>query len=271
MAATRLRQGALASGLILWLGLAFNAVTGDAARAAEGLYDVAKISVDITAENAVAARETGMAEAQARAVKTVLQRLLPAGVDPDLPGLTKEDIEALVSGVSIRKEQTSTTRYIAILDVSVNEAAIKQLLQEYSLPFSEERAQPVSILPLMIVGDAVASEGEEGWRQAFDDLDLSHSIAPATILRPRANLTLDTVRAVLAGDPEALARMQDEYGSPVVIAVGEVAGDTFVTRLAGTDGVGALQFEQSDPLAKDLKASARAAAAVAFGTIESRW
>ena len=269
--AARLGRYALASGLLLLPCLAFGAATSGAARAADSLYDVAKISVDITAENAVAAREMGMAEAEARAVKTVLQRLLPAGVDAELPGLTKEDIEGLVSGVSIRKEQNSTTRYIAILDVSVNEEAIKQLLQEYRLPYSEERAEPVSILPLMIAGDAVASEGEEGWRQAFDDLDLSHSIAPATILRPRPDLAIDIVKAVLAGDAEALAKMQDEYGSPLVIAVGEIAGGAFVTRLAGTDGVGALQFEQSDPLVNDPKASARAAAAVAFGTIEGRW
>lgn len=271
MAATRLRRDALASGLVLLLGLAFGAATGGAARASDSLYDVAKISVDITAENAVAARETGMAEAEARAVKTVLQRLLPAGVDPELPGLTKEDIEGLVRGVSIRNEQNSATRYVATLDVGVNEEAIKQLLQEYRLPYSEERAEPISILPLMIVGDAVASEGEEGWRQAFDDLDLAHAITPATVLRPRPELTPDTVKAVLAGDAEAITRMEDEYGSPLVVAVGEIADGMFVTRLAGRDGAGAVQFEQSDPLAKDTRASARAAAAVAFATIEGRW
>ena len=271
MAATPLRRYALASGLILLPCLAAIAGMGGTARAADSLYDVAKISVDVTAENAVAARETGMAEAEARAVKTVLQRLLPVGVDPELPGLTKEDIAGLVSGVSIRNEQNSATRYIATLDVGVNEEAIKQLLQEYRLPFSEERAEPVSILPLMIAGDAVASEGEEGWRQAFDDLDLSHSIAPATILRPRPDLAIDTVKAVLAGDAEALAKLQDEYGSPLVIAVGEIADGAFVTRLAGADSVGAIQFEQSDPVGSDAKASARAAAALAFGTIESRW
>ena len=271
MAATPLRRYALASGLILLPCLAAIAGTGGTARAADSLYDVAKISVDVTAENAVAARERGMAEAEARAVKTVLQRLLPVGVDPELPGLTKEDIAGLVSGVSIRNEQNSATRYIATLDVGVNEEAIKQLLQEYRLPFSEERAEPVSILPLMIVGDAVASEGEEGWRQAFDDLDLAHSIAPATILRPRPDLAIDTVKAVLAGDTEALAKLQDEYGSPLVIAVGEIADGAFVTRLAGVDSVGAIQFEQSDPVGSDAKASARAAAALAFGTIESRW
>jgi hypothetical protein len=153
----------------------------------------------------------------------------------------------------------------------VNEEAIKKLLQEYRLPFSEERAEPVSILPLMIAGETVASEGEEGWRQAFDNLDLSNSITPATILRPRPDLAIDTVKAVLAGDAAALAKMQDEYGSPLVIAVGEIADGAFVTRLAGADSVGAIQFEQSDPLGSDAKASARAGAALAFGTIESRW
>ncbi|HET7210449.1 MAG TPA: DUF2066 domain-containing protein, partial [Methyloceanibacter sp.] len=127
--------------------LALIAVAGATAEAADSLYDVAKISVDITAQDAVAARDTGMAEAEARAVKTVLQRLLPVGVDADLPGLTKEDMQGLVSGVSIRSERNSTTRYIATLDVTVNEQAIKQLLQEYKLPFSEERAPPISILP----------------------------------------------------------------------------------------------------------------------------
>jgi hypothetical protein len=269
MAATRLKRYVLASGLLICVVAV--AGTGGPARAADSLYDVAKISVDVTAQDAGAARETGMADAEARAVKTVLQRLLPVGVDAELPGLTKEDIAGLVSGVSIRNEQNSATRYIATLDVGVNEEALKQLLQEYKLPFSEERAEPVSILPLMIAGDTVASEGEEGWRQAFDNLDLSHSITPATILRPRPDLAIDTVKAVLAGDAEALAKMQDEYGSPLVIAVGEVAGGAFVTRLGGADSVGPIQFEQSDPLASDAKASARAAAALAFATIERRW
>ncbi len=272
MAARQLRPFALGVGLLLLPWFAVGAFFGGAAQAADSLYDVAKISVDITAQDAVAARATGMAEAESRAVKTVLQRLLPAGVDADLPGLTKEDIEGLVNGVSIRKEQNSTTRYVATLDVSVNEQAIKQLLEDYSLPFSEERAPPISILPLTIAGGALAGEGGEGWRRAWEDLDLSHSMTPATILRARPGLGLDTVKAVLAGDAEALAKMQDEYGSgPLVVAVGETTGAAFVTRLAGADGVGPVALERSDTLGADPKAGAREAAAIAFGIIENRW
>ncbi len=113
-----------------------------------------------------------------RAVKIVLQRLVPLSAQELLPELSQEDVEGLVNGVSIRKEQNSTTRYIATLDVSVNEQAIKQLLQDQGIPYSEERAPSISILPLVIAGGSVTGEGGEGWRQAWEDLDLSHSMTP---------------------------------------------------------------------------------------------
>jgi hypothetical protein len=178
----------------------------------------------------------------------------------------------MVNGVSIRTEQNSTTRYIATLDVSVNEQAIKQLLQDTGIPYSEERAPPISLLPVVIAGDRVTSEGSEGWRQAWEALDLSHSMTPATVLRPRQGLDVATVRAVLAGDAQALAVMQGDYGyGPLVIAVGEATKGEFVTRLAGADGVGAINFGRSDKIGGDAKAAAREAAATAFAIIENRW
>jgi hypothetical protein len=273
MAFWRLKRSAWIAGLLIPLPLfAFAGLVSGAADAADSLYEVAKISVDTTAQDAVAARETGMAEAQMRAVKIVLQRLLPLSVQDQIPELSQEDVEGMVNGVSIRKEENSTTRYIATLDVSVNERAIKQLLQDQAIPYSEERASSISILPLVIAGGSVKSEGGEGWRQAWEALDLSHSMTPATILRPRAELSLETVKAVLAGDAQALAAMQGDYGyGPLVIAVGEAADGAFVTRLAGADNVGAINFGRSDTLGGDAKAAAREGAATAFAIIENRW
>ena len=155
MALWRLKRSARAASLLILLPLfCFAALFGGAARAADSLYDVAKLSVDISAEDAVAARTTGMAEAQMRAVRVLLQRLVPLSAQEQLPELSQEDVEGLVDGVSIRKEENSTTRYLATLDVSVSERAIKQLLQDQGLPFSEERAPSISILPLVIAGGA---------------------------------------------------------------------------------------------------------------------
>ena len=266
MVLRQLRRLTAACGVLLLLaGLL------DAARAADSLFEVAKISVDVTAADAVAARAIGMQEAGVRAVKTVLQRLVPVNAQQLIPELAREDVEALVNGISIRKEQNSTTRYIATLDVSLNEQGIKQLLQEYSIPYSETRAPAISILPLMLAKGSLNAEGGDAWRQAWEDLDFAHSMTPATILRARPELGLESIKAVLAGDGQALEAMQADYGyGPLVIAVGEVAGGKFVTRLVGTDGVGALDYGQSEKLG-DAKAAAREAASLAFAVIENRW
>ena len=262
----RWRRVAWASLVLLCLFAA--CLPGGRALAADSIYEVAKISVDTTAADAVAARTAGMAEAQSRSVNIVIRRL--TGADIQLPGLTNEDVEGLINGVSIRKEENSTTRYIATLDVSVNEQGIKQLLQDYGIPYSEERAPAISILPVLVEGTTV--KNDEDWRRAWDDLDLAHSMTPANILRARPELSFDTVKAVLAGDAQALESMQTDYGyGPLVIAVGEVAGGKFATRLGGTDGVGVIDYGQSEALAGDAKAAQREAAALAFAVIENRW
>lgn len=255
----------LAVSLILLAMLA-----GASAQSVGNLYEVAKISVDTTAADAVAARSIGMAEAQARAVKTVLQRLVPTSAQGLLPQLSNEEVEGLVNGVSIRKEQNSTTRYIATLDVSVSPQGIQQLLLPLGIPYSEQRAPSISILPVLMEGGKV--KNDEGWRQAWEVLDLANSVTPATILRARSELSADTVKAVLAEDAQALESMRADYGyAPLVLAVGEASGGKFVTRLAGTDGAGPINYGQSERIGGDANAAAREAAAFAFAIIENRW
>ena len=265
----RLEPFARRLSLIVLLGLvALGAVPGEA-RAEEGLYDVAKISVDTTAKNAVAARTNGMAEAQQRAMKILLGRIVPLSVQPQLPEFANEEVEGVVIGVAIRKEQNSTTRYLATLDVRFNQYAVKQLLANYAIPISEDRAPSISILPVMLAGDSVAGEGAESWRKAWDDLDLAHGIAPATLLRPRADLDAGAVKAALAGDPEALATLRNAYGyGGLVIAAGEIKGGKFTMHLAGEDAVGPVSFDRTDPMSGN---ASRDAAAAAFAELENRW
>lgn len=268
----RLESSVRRLSLLVLLGLAMLGGALSTAGAAEGLFDVAKVSVDITSKNAVAARGKGMAEAEMRAFHTVLRRLVPLGMQEQLPEFTKEEVEVLVSGIAIRKERTSTTRYIALLDVGFDPYAVKQLLASYGIPYSESRAPSISILPVMLSPEGVTGEGPEGWRQAWEGLDLSHSIAPGNILRPQDDLDADTVRAALAGDPDALAAMQATYGyGGMVIAVGQVTDGNFTTTLAGEDAVGPINFASSNAVGGDTKIAARAAAAAALAILENRW
>lgn len=262
-----------AKGLILGFCFALGLTAGPAQADDDTPYTVSKIAVDVTAKNAVAAKAKAMAEAQKRGIDTVLRRVVPFSFSAKLPDLQLQQVEALVNGMAIRKEQYSTTRYIATLDVIFNEQGVKELLTSLGIPVSEERAPLISILPLVIDGNKVKS-GNEAWRQAWLDLDLTHGLTPANVLQPRPGLEAGMVRAVLAGDASAIAAVQRDYGSaPLVIAVGQkVEGGRFVMRLAGTDGVGRINYGRSDKISGATpKAAAQDAASFAYAVLENRW
>jgi len=259
--------------LLLGFCLALSALPAEAEAVADGPYAVTKLEVDVTAKDAVAAKAKAMAEAERRGLEIVLRRVVPCKAYAQLPGLEPEQAETLVDGLSIRKEQYSTTRYIASLDVSFNEQAVKQLLASRGIPISETQAPSISILPLVIEGNRVKSAGE-GWRQAWLDLDLTNGPTPATIVQPRPGLDVGTVRAVLAGDAGAYAALQAGYSdAPLVVVVGQVVdGGQFTTRIAGADSVGRINFGRTDALDGDeAKAGAREAAAFALAILENRW
>jgi uncharacterized protein DUF2066 len=238
---------------------------GGEAIAAQSLYDVAKIKIDTTAKNAVAARANGMAEAQMRALTILLGRIVPLSVQAQLPEFSPTEAEELVMGVAVRKEQTSTTRYIATLDVRFNPYSVRQFLADYAIPITEEQAPAITILPVMLKGGGVAED--EGWRKAWDALDLANSITPATLARPQGDLDAATVKSALNGDADAYAALRSAYGyGGLVVAVGESEGGKLRVRVAGDDALGAVRFDQTYP-ANDVSAAAGAA----FGAIEHRW
>jgi len=249
------------------LGAAALGQGGREASAAQSLYDVAKITVDTTAKNAVAARANGMAQAQMRALKILLGRIVPLSVQAQLPEFTRTEVEELVIGVAVRKEQTSTTRYIATLDVRFNPYSVRQFLADYAIPMTEEQAPTISILPVVLTGDGVTGGGDAGWRKAWEDLDLANSVTPANLVQPQAGLDASAVKAALGGDPDAYAALRSTYGyGGLVIAAGEFKGGKLRARLAGEDAVGAISFDQTYP-----STGAGAAAGAAFASIEQRW
>ena len=259
-------------GLVLGLCLALGLMAAPAQADDDTPYTVSKIAVDVTAKNAVAAKAKAMADAQKRGIDTVLRRVVPFSFSAKLPDLQPQQVETLVNGMAIRKEQYSTTRYIATLDVIFNEQGVKELLTSLGIPTSEERAPMISVLPLVIDGNKVKSVNEP-WRQAWLDLDLTHGLTPANVLQPRPELEAGMVRAVLAGDAGAFAAVQRDYGSaPLIIAVGQkVEGGRFVTRLAGTDGVGRINYGRSDKLSGTAPKAAQDAASFAYAVLENRW
>ena len=94
--------------------LALIAFSGGAAHAADSLYMVAKITVDVTAKDAVAAKAKGMEDAERNALNIVLQRLVPLSAYAQLPDLSSQRRRGPGRRASrSASEQNSTTRYLA--------------------------------------------------------------------------------------------------------------------------------------------------------------
>lgn len=248
-------------------------LAGVGAGAAASLYNVANVAVDVTAKDAVVARDKGMDEAEMRAWDRLLDRLVPPHARSKVPSFSHDQIQGLVAGVAIVKEDGSATSYVAVLDVRFEPNAVRQFLTDRLIPFGEDQASSISILPVLLRGEEVAREPGAQWREAWMRLDLANGVAPAALVAPREDLDPQIVRELLAGEESAYAALRSAYGyGGLVVAAGETVDGVFKTHLAGEDAAGPVNVVVTSAL--DRRAPEETfdeAAQAALATLETRW
>ena len=109
--------------------------SASAAGAGDMTYN-AEITVDVTAENASVAREKAMTEANRQAYTAVAKRVTTADGVRRLNELNDAQILNFIKEVSIISEKASNVRYIATLNVAVNEHILKTYMQENDILLS---------------------------------------------------------------------------------------------------------------------------------------
>ena len=114
-----------ALGLMLCLFIALPARADSGA-----LIAVRGIDVDVTAGNAVDAREQAILEGQRKGLRQALLMLTPAENVDRLPALSDSQITDLVADYEVESEQTSTVRYIGKLAFRYRLDALSSLLLE---------------------------------------------------------------------------------------------------------------------------------------------
>lgn len=131
----------------------------------------AEITVDVTAENASVAREKAMTEANRQAYTAVAKRVTTADGVRRLNELNDAQILNFIKEVSIISEKASNVRYIATLNVAVNEHILKTYMQENDIPFVIGSVANVLIIPTFreFKTDApMLWEADNLWRKAWE-------------------------------------------------------------------------------------------------------
>ena len=112
-------------------------------------FAVENVTVDETADNAVTARTQAMSTAQSAAWDRLVKNLEAQG-EP-LAYLQKPDpltIGGLVETMEVNDEQTTATRYLANIDVTFSETAIRHYLARMGVHLSiAPQARPTLLLP----------------------------------------------------------------------------------------------------------------------------
>lgn len=153
-------------GTFLWLGILF----ASSAQATNSTY-ASEVSVDITATNASAAREIAMNQAHRKAYITVAKRVTTSEGVNQLNQLNDAQILNFIKEVSVVSEKSSDVRYIATLNVTINEHILKTYMQENNIPFTIGTVANILIIPTFreFKTDApLLWEAGNSWRKAWE-------------------------------------------------------------------------------------------------------
>ena len=210
------RARMLAAALLLLAGLA----PGPAVAQRRGdLYTVSPVPVDITAENALAARDKAIAEGEARAFKTLIERLVQPDQRKNVPNVTAAQMNDLVQGFEVAHERRSGVRYLADYTVHFRGDAVRQLLRGAGISFAEVASKPVLVLAVYSVnGTSILWDDPNPWRNAWQSTNPGSGLVP--VVRPLGqieDLQAIDAPAAMAGDDEKLRAIAQRYGNPDVL------------------------------------------------------
>lgn len=238
----------LVAGILLVSGLVGPAL------AAGGPYAVSGIRVDASAESASAARVIAMRDGYSKALTALMKRNTLRQHWQSLPTVSDDDVQAYVQSFSVLGEKTSSTRYLARLNVVFKAASVRNLLRGAGVPFSETLSKPALILPVWQVKDRYVLWGDPNpWRDAWAYQMRRHDgLLPMKMADGElVDLQLIDGTAAANGDAAAINAIAKHYGvDKVAVSHGRLLLDRetdqsyaqIVTRIYGSSG----QIELTD-------------------------
>ena len=193
------------------------------------VFTVGGLSVEGEADSTVKARDIALARGQSQALRLLLERLTLPEDHERLPRPDFQQVAALVASLSVQRERSSATRYLAEMSVDFRNDAIRRLLRDLDIPYAETQAAPAVLLAVYTQGPTrMLFEPANPWAAAWRELALQ----PGRLFPIRVPEGSDAEQAIvspeqaIAGDMVRLQALADRYGTGnVVVADGRLAID----------------------------------------------
>lgn len=245
------------------------------AKPGPSVYTVAKVNIAAEAQDAVVAKQNALAQAQQDALRILLKRMTNWRSYSRLPVIEDTMVERMVDGFSVRQESNSATRYVATLDFTFEPNAVHDLLNRFGLPYTNQQAPQVLILPVMLEAGGLRAGTSNIWYTALSNTDYEHSLAPVKLAPPRPDFSPTMLNDLGNNSRELFETLKYQYRAEnLVLAAAEF--DAHATqlqlRMVGRDAVGSFSLSRTFRMSDgDKDEAAKFAASVAMKIIENRW
>lgn len=203
------------------------------AAAADDVFEVKNIAVDVKAATATEARTQALAQGERRAFYALIARLTLSSDQQRIPEFSRDEIAAYVHDFSVAEEKASSVRYIARLDYRFKPDEIRRLLRGYNVPFAETRSKPMVILPVYEVGaSAVLWDDPNPWRDAFARRNAPIGLVPLILpLGDLMDISTAGAAEAMAGDILKLDTIAQRYrAAGAIVAHNNLTLDTATGR-----------------------------------------
>lgn len=201
--------------------------TGPGPITVKDLFVAAAVPVDITAANVTEARERGLTQGRVNGFRKVVERIVAREDVARVPQLNATQIIDMVRDFSIANERSSAVRYLADLTVRFDGAAVRRVLRNANIPFTETISKPLVVVPLMREGAGgrwVLWEQSNVWRDAWIKVPQDLGLVPLIV--PSGDSAL-TAEQAAGKDLAALNGLAARYGAGgTVLAMATASGDT---------------------------------------------
>lgn len=200
--------------VVLALVLAAGAARAQDDASTQELFTARDVKVDVTAESAVAARDRALAEAQAKGLRQVLRDLVPASQQGSLPEVSEQEAQEYVLSLQVTDEKRSAVRYIATMTIMYNPDAVRQLMRQRGIAFTETARTPVLVVPLWQSATAappILWEDPNPWREVWARR-ASGGLTPTRVpLGDLGDLQAISADEAAADQTEAVRRLLGRY------------------------------------------------------------
>lgn len=150
--------------------------------AQSNLFTVENITVDETADSALAAQEKAFEKAQRIAFATLAKRLVSEGQAKNVKTPDSLTLSTLVKDYEVTNEKLSAVRYVGTYTFRFDERAMSRLFSFSGVSYTQNTSKTLLILPVLKKGNETTIWSEDNkWMQAWSRVPVSSKLVPIEI------------------------------------------------------------------------------------------